>query len=54
MSNSEAECTWLSRVRHGDFAALPKPFNWDETSEFSHLIHGYRISETLGLGPLRI
>lgn len=48
------EADWLQRVRRGDFAALPEPFTWSQTSEFAHLLHGYRVSESLGLGPLRI
>lgn len=48
------EADWLQRLRRGDFAALPDPFTWGQTSEFAHLIHGYRVSESLGLGPLRI
>jgi hypothetical protein len=54
MSNREAEPSWIERARRGDFAALPDSFTWDKTSEFAHLIHGYRISESLGLGPLQI
>lgn len=54
MSNPATEPYWIVRVRHGDFAALPEPFTWEETSEFAHLIHGYRISESLGLGQLRV
>lgn len=48
------DADWLQRVRRGDFNALPEPFTWDKTGELAHLIHGYRISESLGLGPLRI
>ncbi len=48
------EDAWIQLARRGDFTALPQPFTWSQTSEFAHLIHGYRVSESLGLGPLRI
>lgn len=54
MSNPEAEPSWITRARRGDFAALPEPFTWERTGQFAHLIHGYRISQSLGLGQLRI
>ncbi len=54
MSNPEAEPSWIARARRGDFAALPEPFTWEKTGQFAHLVHGYRVSESLGLGRLRI
>lgn len=54
MSTPAAEPTWITRARRGDFAGLPEPFTWGQTGQFAHLIHGYRISESLGFGPLRI
>jgi len=52
--HNDKEPDWLQRVRRGDFNALPAPFTWNKTGELAHLIHGYRISESLGMGPLRI
>ncbi len=45
---------WLERVRQGDFSALPDPFTYAHTLHFSHLLHGYRVSEAMGWGSLGI
>lgn len=44
---------WLARTRDGDFSALPDPLLYNQTSRFSHLIDGYRVSDDLGWPMLR-
>lgn len=46
------EPAWLDRVRHGDFAAIPEAFTWEDSAAFAHLLHGYDVSSALGLGEL--
>ena len=35
---------WTERVRAGDFSAIPVPFSWEDSAEFSHLIDAYELT----------
>ena len=35
---------WTERVRAGDFSAIPVPFTWEQSAEFSHLIDAYELT----------
>ena len=35
---------WTERVRAGDFSAIPVPFTWAQSAEFSHLIDAYELT----------
>jgi hypothetical protein len=41
---------WLTRVREGDFQAIPSTLEWSNAALFAHLIDGYRLCEEAGLG----
>lgn len=45
---------WIRRVRQGDFTAIPDPFTYGQSSRFSHLINGYRISIDMGWSELPV
>jgi len=38
---------WTERVRAGDFSAIPVPFTWAQSAEFSHLIDAYELTGSL-------
>lgn len=46
------EAPWLAQVRRGEFSAMPQPFPWQGSGAFAHLLHGYDVSLSLGLGEL--
>jgi hypothetical protein len=35
---------WTEKVRAGDFSAIPVPFTWAQSAEFSHLIDAYELT----------
>jgi hypothetical protein len=35
---------WTERARAGDFSAIPIPFTWAQSAEFSHLIDAYELT----------
>lgn len=41
---------WVREVHAGKLDAVPEDLRWDESSHLAHLIDGYDIAKTLGLG----
>ncbi|WKW50808.1 hypothetical protein [Rhodomicrobium lacus] len=40
---------WIRLVQKGDFTAIPKPFVWNDSIEFAHLINGYAAASEIGI-----
>jgi hypothetical protein len=41
---TEANTSWVEKVRSGDFSAMPRPFSWNASPEFAHLFDGYELA----------
>lgn len=41
---------WERLALKGDFSAMPRPFEWDQSSRFAHFLDGYEVVG--GIDPL--
>ncbi len=41
---------WVDQVIKGTWSAIPEDFDWSQSSAFAHVINGYELAPSIGLG----
>ncbi len=43
---------WVEQAVKGTWSAIPQDFNWSQSAAFAHVINGYELAPSLGLGDV--